>query len=362
MSGRKSLLIVLPSFAVGGMQRVASLLANELVTMDVNVTLFSLGKSKNHFFKLDDRIRVLESKTKTNSAFIIIRYIRYIIGIKRAVEVSGAKKILIFGKVQSALALLALRNRKEDVYISDRASPLQRDNYHILLFNWLVFKLIKPYGIIAQTSLSAEFQKKVFGSKSRIEVIPNPVKDIITYDIQRENIVLAVGRMGDHLKGFDRLIEAWLLVKVPDWKLIIAGGNENDDPVLVQRIRTLGIYDRVQLLDKVDDVDRLYAESSIFVIPSRSEGFPNALAEALCAGLACISFDFIAGPRDMITNNINGIIVNDNDVVQLGKEITNLINDPLRREELGHQAQLLKNKLNLKFIATKYLNFIYETN
>ena len=360
MSNRKSIIFVLPSLGVGGMQRVASLLSNELVSQNVDVTILTLSSSIVQFFELDSRVKVMRPAKQIKTIFFLIRYFHYITNIKRFVEESKAHKILVFGKIQSALALIALRNRKQDVFISDRASPLQKDSLHILIFTWLVFKNLKPKGIIAQTGVSSDFQKKVFGEKCKIEVIPNPVKEIVNYDYKRENIVLAVGRLGDNLKGFDRLIEAWAHVDAPDWKLIIAGGNEKDDPALIQRIIRLGLADNIQLLDKIEDIDKMYARSSIFVIPSRSEGFPNALAEALCAGLACISFDFCAGPRDMIINNVNGIIVEDNKPLLLGNEITKLINNPDKRVELGTNALLLRNKLNLNSIATKYLNFMYE--
>lgn len=360
MLDRKSIIIVLPSLGVGGMQRVACLLANQLVSQNVDVTIFTLSSSTSQFFELDKRVTVMRPEKKTQSLFISIRYLNYITNIKRFVNESNAKKILVFGKIQSALALIALRNRKQDVFVSDRASPLQKDSLHILIFTRLVFKLIKPNGVISQTVISEKFQRKIFRDKCKFKVIPNPVKEIVEYDFKRENIVLAVGRLGDYLKGFDRLVEAWVYVEAPDWKLIIAGGNEKDDPVLCQRIKNLGLTDSIRFLDKIEDIDKLYAKSSIFVIPSRSEGFPNALAEALCAGLACISFDFIAGPGDMISDNVNGIIVEDNNIVLLGKEITNLINNPEKRLELGKNALLLRDGLNLKLIATKYLNFMYE--
>ena len=66
---------------------------------------------------------------------------------------------------------------------------------------------------------------------------------------------------------------------------------------------------RIKFLGKVEEIDKCYAYAGMFVIPSRSEGFPNALAEAMTAGCCCVTFDFVAGPRDIITNNINGIIV-----------------------------------------------------
>lgn len=360
MSNPKSILFILPSLEVGGMQRVATLLANELVSRNVEVTIFTLSSSSTQFFEIDNRVKVLRPARQIKSKFFLIRYFHYIEIIKHFVEESKAKKILVFGKVQSALALIALRYRRQDVFISDRASPSQKDNLHIMIFTRLVFATLKPQGIIAQTQLSADLQKKFFGENCKIEVIPNPVKEIVKFDIQRENIVLAVGRLGDYLKGFDRLLEAWAKVDAPHWKLIIAGGNENDDPALIKRIVKLGIAHSVQLIDKIENIDKMYAQSSIFVIPSRSEGFPNALAEALCAGLACISFDFVAGPKDMIINNVNGLIVEDNNIGMLAKEITLLTKDPDRRAELGTNALLLRNNLNLKLIATKYLNFMYE--
>ena len=61
------------------------------------------------------------------------------------------------------------------------------------------------------------------------------------------------------------------------------------------------------MLGAVDDVDKWLARASIFAFSSISEGFPNALIEAMAAGLPCVSFDCDAGPRDIIKNKINGI-------------------------------------------------------
>lgn len=360
MSERKSLLIILPSFAIGGMQRVATLIANELVTQDVDVILYSIGKSKNHFFKLDVRVSLIEPTQKVKSSFFFKRYFNYLKNINYAYNNCFPDKILVFGKIQSALTLLTLWEKRKRIYISDRASVVQRDPFLIYYFTKAIFKIIKPAGIIAQTTESALLQKKIFGKQQRIKVIPNPVKEIKTYNTDKENIVLAVGRLGDHLKGFDRLIDAWALVTEPHWKLVIAGGNETDDPALTNKIKELNIHNKVHFIGKVEDIDKVYAKSAIFVIPSRSEGFPNALAEAMCAGLACISFDFLSGPRDMIINNENGIIVKNNDIVQLGKEISNLINDQKRRIQLGTRAISLKNELDIKLIAKKYFNFIFN--
>src|SRR5690606_12600763 len=137
------------------------------------------------------------------------------------------------------------------------------------------------------------------------KVIPNAVREIRKVEADKKNYILAMGRFNDSTKGFDRLIPAFAQSRAADWTLVFAGGDE-DGASLKKQADELKIRDRVKFLGKVD-VDEILSESRIFVIPSRSEGFPNALCEAMAAGLPCIAFDFDAGPRDLIINNHNGI-------------------------------------------------------
>ena len=102
----------------------------------------------------------------------------------------------------------------------------------------------------------------------------------------------------------------------------------------------------------------IYAKAGIFVMPSRSEGFPNALAEALCAGCCCVSFDFIAGPRDLIEDGVNGVLVEAENYVMLGEKLSELVINKKDRELFGINAELTKIKLENLKISEMYLNFI----
>ncbi|MCP5810117.1 hypothetical protein NL321_28635, partial [Klebsiella pneumoniae] len=82
-------------------------------------------------------------------------------------------------------------------------------------------------GLLAQTGIAADHQKKFYGDIPSV-VIPNALRHVTLYpEIEREKWVLAVGRFGDPLKGFDRLIIAYAKISNKDWKLVFAGGDED---------------------------------------------------------------------------------------------------------------------------------------
>ena len=117
------------------------------------------------------------------------------------------------------------------------------------------------------------------------------------------------------------------------------------------------IKHRIDFLGKIKNIDIEYAKAGIFVMPSRSEGFPNALVEAMAAGCPCISFDFIAGPRDVITERENGILIPAERVDLLAKAIDELIANSELRNKISLNALAIKTKLEPKKIAKQYLIF-----
>ena len=86
-----------------------------------------------------------------------------------------------------------------------------------------------------------------------------------------------------------------------------------------------------------------YARATVFVLPSRFEGFPNVLLEAMAAGCACIASDCLTGPADLIRHGDNGLLLpveaTTDDWVE---EISGLLMDPDRRRRMGERALLVR--------------------
>lgn len=340
---------------MGGMERASANLANALYQQGVEVSFISIF-NQGRFLSLNENIKIIEPDNFNTNSLNIYKTVRYI---RKSIITLNPDRIIVYNKLYSALTLLATIGITTKVFMSERSSPLYR---WPLLQEWfckLVYLFLKPDGIIAQTQIAKEYQNKYYGKNTPIKVIPNILREVKLYpEIQRKNIILAVGRLNDPLKGFDMLIEAYKNVAAQDWKLVFAGGDWGEDTLLTDLILRYGLRDRVEFRGKVKDIDKVYAEASIFVIPSRSEGFPNALCEAMAARLPCISFDFIAGPKDIINQNWNGVLVPPNDVDKLAQTISSLIEDCKLRVQLGDNAMISMEKYKSYNIVKDILKFL----
>ena len=339
---------------MGGMERAAVNTAEGIRnSSNADVVFLSLFK-KEHFFTLSENIKILEPNGFNAGSMSMVKSIRWI---RTVVKSEKPTQVLVFNKFYAALTAIALLGTKIPFYISERSSPLFVWKQPLKAIINTAFGLKSPTGVLAQTSIAASYQEKYF-TKSKVEVIPNIVRPVNLYpEIERRNVILAVGRLGDYLKGFDLLIESFAQLDNKDWHLHIAGGDENGTE-LKTLAEKLGVLHRIQFLGKVKDIDKIYAYAGIYVIPSRSEGFPNALAEAMAAGCCCVAFDFMAGPRDIIADGKSGIIVENGNIQLLAQNIDALIENAEQRKQLGNEALKIADQLNSTKISIKIIKFL----
>lgn len=347
------ILIIAPCLAMGGIERASSNTANGLSELGTKVYFLSLFK-KEVFFKLNEGIETIEPQGFNKTKLSLLKSILWI---RKEVKRVNPEHILVFNKFYGAITALALIGTKYQYFLSERSSPLFVWRQPMRAINKFAFSIKPPKGVIAQTNIAAEYQRKYF-KKTEVIVIPNSVREVQRYpEIKREKVILAVGRLNDYLKGFDLLIESFAKIKNQDWELHIAGGDEEGE-VLKAQAEKLGVINRIKFLGKVKEIDKCYAYAGMFVIPSRSEGFPNALAEAMTAGCCCIAFDFVAGPNEMITNGVDGILVPSGDTQKLAVAIDDLIVKDDFRDVLAQKAIKTSQNFKKSTIISRIANVI----
>jgi len=153
-----------------------------------------------------------------------------------------------------------------------------------------------------------------------------------------EKHVLAIGRY-DYQKGFDTLLNIWASIDVSKdgWTLDIIG----DGPLreeLRHQVERLNLTDSVRLLQPTDHIEDAYLNASIFVMTSRYEGLPMVLLEAQACGLPAIAFACPCGPRDIITDGVNGYLIEDNDTQTFSDRLLMLMGDVALRQRMGEAA------------------------
>ena len=171
-----------------------------------------------------------------------------------------------------------------------------------------------------------------------IKVIPNMLtiapKPVTDYSVKR---VVCAGRYAPQ-KGFDLLIKAWQEIdsNLSDWHLYVFGnGSREPFQNLVNRY---GLQDNIHLMEATPHIVDEFARSSIYVMSSRFEGFGLVLAEAMACGLPCVSFDCPHGPRDIITDGEDGILVENGNIKALARALEKLMNDANLRQSMGEKA------------------------
>ncbi|MGW7413188.1 glycosyltransferase [Streptomyces sp. NPDC054863] len=172
-------------------------------------------------------------------------------------------------------------------------------------------------------------------------LLPGAVRDPSPRD---RKCVLSIGRL-DHDKGPDILLDAWAQVapRHPDWRLRMYGESTGDartrEEVLQKQCAELGLGSSVEWMGFTEDVPGALREGSVFVLPSRQEGFPVTPLEAQAAGLPCVAFDASPGVREIVTDGVDGLLARPGNVDELARKIERLMADRELREQLGDAAR-----------------------
>lgn len=199
--------------------------------------------------------------------------------------------------------------------------------------------------------------KEKWTELNNVICIYNPVsfQNITEHSTGENKVVIAIGRY-TYQKGFDLLFPAWKIVseKHPDWKLIIYGGGDRTE--YQRQVNELGINTTCILNESTPDIPEKLTQSSIFAFSSRFEGFGMVVTEAMVCGVPPVSFACPCGPRDIITDGIDGLLVENGNIQVMAEKLCLLIENENLRKQMGKQATVNVKRFYIENIMPQWDN------
>ncbi|MDT7830202.1 glycosyltransferase family 4 protein [Pricia sp. S334] len=357
---KKKIAFITHGMQSGGSERVISILSNSL-SKYFEVFIIIMIDSPS-FYELRPEVTLLHCKEGPKPSKGIFEALKSNFNTYKAIlkYLRDEKIDLAIGflTTNNILTTLAAKRLEKPVIISERNNPLAQTA--TIGFFWKTLRrLLYPRAdvLTVQTSRVKAFYTS-FVKEQKLVTIPNPINPEFdrTISVKKKNVILNVGSL-ENQKGQDILIRAFYEAQLQNWQLHIVGEGSQRDK-LTELIKKLNLQESVFLLGKKSNIAEYYSSSKIFAFSSRYEGFPNALLEAMYFGLGCVSTNCPTGPAEMIENNVNGYLVDVDDIPALAIQLQNLAkNDDLRRN-LGLVARKSVEKYETEEIVAKWKNLI----
>jgi glycosyltransferase involved in cell wall biosynthesis len=360
------LTLVISGLGSGGAERVLCRLSDCWVQRGHEVTLLTLS-SEQPFFQLDSRVRhlALGVDSPSHSFFqALSANTRKLRVLRRAIADSSPDVVLSFLDTTNILTLFATLGMRLPVIVSERTDPFYNDQLPRI---WRALRRVSyPLAakVVVQTEAVLARMKPMLGKI--VTAIPNPVVDpgarhsAHDASLAEPKWIIGIGRLSKE-KGFDLLLEAFAQIadKHVDWSLRILG----DGPAfasLERQIQNMGLEGRAFLMGRTSDPFPLLVKSSLFVLSSRFEGFPNALCEAMSCGLPVISFDCPSGPSEIIRNGVDGILLPRENLSALADAMDSLMSEPDRRNRLAAHAPDIIQRFGLERVLDEWEQLISQ--
>ncbi len=308
---RAKVLIGVHSLCAGGTERVVSTLLRsfqEKGGLEVHCVLY--GRKPTCFYPVPDGVTVHRPAFEFDAYPRIVSTVKTVAHIRGVVSRVKPDAFLNFGERWNNLALLSVRGLPYKIFVADRSNPAKGLGFvHDQLRRSLY---ARASGVIVQTREAAKRMERILPAGRPVNIIHNPLFTVAeSNSTQRRREILFVGRLIPS-KHVDRLIRIFAQARVPGWHLTVVGGDAQGYSELEKLralVQALDLEEWVYLEGTQADVVRYYRRAAIFAFSSSSEGFPNALAEALAFGLPSVAYDCSAGPADLIIDGKNGYLV-----------------------------------------------------
>jgi GalNAc-alpha-(1->4)-GalNAc-alpha-(1->3)-diNAcBac-PP-undecaprenol alpha-1,4-N-acetyl-D-galactosaminyltransferase len=365
----------------GGAERQMSYLVNHAVSSSYVCTLLTLSDTHGDRYEIDPRVVRIGLDVIAQSDGLwdsIVSNQRRVNLLRKAITDTGATAVVSFCDRMNIMTLAALRCSKlKDVRIaiSERSDPRQQK----LSWAWELLRRFyyRQCNIcVAQTNAIAKYLQPIVGHDKPMFVIPTAIQkaesvqsllpdaeqaylNVVTNDDGRSRLkrLLYVGRLSQE-KGIDRLLSAWSKIynNHPQWRLLIAGegsGKERWLRAVSADFQLADVESSIEWLGWISNVRSLMASCDAFVLPSRYEGFPNALVEAMDSSLPCVATDCSASIIEIIPDEQAGLRVT-NDSEGLISGLSRLLTEDALRTQFREKAKLSVAKFSWSAVSRSW--------
>ena len=380
--GEKSIAFYIGGLCIGGAERVICNLAEYFYSEGYRVTMVTKVRDEKEY-ELNPGIKriIADITPEEETASRIRNLFARIAKLKRIWKEVKPDVIVSFIRKNNLMAIASAAPLGIPVVVSVRSAPERElKGFGFKTISFLLFR--QAAGVVLQTREAYNFFPGYIRAKA--VVLPNSInpdflkaseeltlattinhdKKMTVYDRTpssvKEKRIITVGRIDDN-KNQRLLVEAYVKIAdyYPDWSLELIGDGSGRK-TLEEYVTTLPCKDRISFTGAVDDVAKRMSEASIFVLPSKIEGMPNALIEAMVMGMACISTDCpCGGPRDLIAaDETNGVLVPVDNVDAMAMALKRLIINDTLRESMGDNARKIITTLHPDTVNKQWKNYI----
>lgn len=359
------LFFVIPSLMGGGAERVIINLANHFNRLNCTPVIIALnyGKAAYH---IDEGVKVIYLLERTSNKLWHRIYHVLLTFFKLLNLLLKEKPVCVLSFITSANIWTGITCSitHTPFIVSERTSPnrtVNQFNYMLRQLTALLYKKAAAVVVSAKGVEDCLRQNGAFKTLNNIYKIANSVPSFNPLSAQRvhhRKFILGVGRL-EHVKGFDLLITAFKNAGLADTDLIIIGEGREKERLISQAYH-LGLQDRVIFPGSKNNLQDYYSQAELFVLPSRNEGYPNALVEAMSFGCPCIATDCEFGPSEIIINELNGLLVQTANVSDLAIAINRVFNDSLFKDGLSQHAMHINDTNNSQQIFKKWENLLLK--
>ncbi len=331
------------SLKKGGAERVFVNLADYFASRGYRVTMVTQYQKEKEYELPKGADRVISDITKEEEGGRIQNVWRRYRKLRRIFKELQADVVLSTIGKNNFMALLSNAFLPTKVVVSVVAEPTEE--YPGRLMRFLAKTLFHfADGIVLQTTDAMKFFPK--GVRKKSVILKNSLNPVFVrprYEGTRRRDIVAVGRT-DENKNHRMAIRAFLQIAAdfPDSRLILYGEGPLRE-TLQKEVREKGMEERILLPGAVTDVADRIEKAYAFLLTSFTEGMPNTLIEAMSLGLPCISTDCpCGGPRDLIEDGRNGLLVSVDDDKAMAKRLKELLSDPDKADKIGREAARLQ--------------------